>query len=470
MSLEKIYCDPSKVSKEDEGKLLHQLNSLDPRLFEHAEEAIKLSGTVSDSAVAVKIESLPESSYFSLTEDNDNFIDKTTQEKYFQVGLDSISKNEVAVLVMAGGQGTRLGSSNPKGTYIIDIPSKQSLFELQAHRILRLQKLSKTGTIHWYVMTSEPTRAKTEQFFQEKNYFGLKPENVTFFNQGTLPSFTNDGKQLFRESDDQLTKSPDGNGGLYKAIQDNGILEDLNKRGVKHLHMYAVDNCLVKVADPLFIGFASSNGFDLATKVVRKVDPSESVGLIACKNGKPCVIEYSEISEELANAKDERNAELLKLRAANIVQHYYSVDLLNEKLQLWIKSREFLPYHIAKKKIPHLNKEGEFVKPTSSNGIKLEQFIFDIFPSVDISKFASLEVLRTEEFSALKNGPGTKSDNPETSANDLMSLHTKWALKNGAEIENSGKVEIDGLISYAGEGLQALKGKTFADKQFINNL
>lgn len=467
-TLSKIYVDPSKVTKEEEAALANQLSQLDPKLFDQVQDAIKFS---SSNSGAADIGQLPDSSYFSLNTDDPDHISQQDQQKFYDLGLQLISKGEVAVLLMAGGQGTRLGSSDPKGTYVIDIPSQKSLFELQARRIIKLQQLAGgESKINWYVMTSEPTRAKTEAFFQKNKFFGLDTNQVVFFNQGTLPAFTKDGKQIFRENKTTLTKSPDGNGGLYKAIHDNKLVEDFAAKGIKHIHMYSVDNCLAKVADPLFIGFAVSKQFDLATKVVRKTEPTESVGLIVSKNNKPSVIEYSEISDELANKKDEKNSDLLYLRAANIVQHYYSVDLLAKKIPEWINSREALPYHVAKKKIPHLNLNDEYVKPTESNGIKLEQFIFDIFSTVDLSKFGSLEVKRNEEFSPLKNAPGTKSDNPQTSAHDLQALHTTWIKANGGAVEGQGLVELDGLLSYGGEGLEKVKGKTFKSGEYIKEI
>lgn len=456
MALDKVYCTPSEVSPEDSAALQKEIAELDPQLFSQVQDAIKLLSSVSKD-----IAQLPALLYFSVIPDDPNCLSKEEQDKFYAHGLDLIKKGKVAVLLMAGGQGTRLGLSDPKGTYVIGTPSKRLLFELQAARIKRLQDLT-GGVIPWYVMTSEPTRAKTESFFQSHDFFGLSKDNVTFFNQGTLPAFTMDGTQLLRDKPGALARLPDGNGGLYRAIQDNGLLADFDKRGVEHVHMYAVDNCLAKVADPLFVGFAALKGFDLATKAVRKTEPKESVGLIVSKDGKPGVIEYSELPDDLAEKKD---GNLLYLRAANIVQHYYSVLLLKKSIGSWIASREYLPYHIAKKKIPHLNLQGEYVKPDAPNGIKLEQFIFDIFPAVPLEKFATLEVPRSEEFSPLKNGPGTKSDNPETSSRDLQALHKKWIEANGGVVE--GSVEIDGALSYGGELLEWVKGKSFKDGEFI---
>lgn len=178
----------------------------------------------------------------------------------------------------------------------------------------------------------------------------------------------------------------------------------MEKRGIKHIHAYCVDNCLVKVADPTFIGFAASKKVDIATKVVRKRNAKESVGLILQKNGKPDVVEYSEIDSATAEAKDPHNSELLKFRAANIVNHYYSFGFL-ESIPKWSHR---LPHHVAKKKIPYCDLEkGETVKPEKPNGIKLEQFVFDCFPFLSMDKFACMEVRREDEFSPLKNARGT---------------------------------------------------------------
>src|ERR1700760_2217650 len=201
----------------------------------------------------------------------------------------------------------------------------------------------------------------------------------------------------------QVAVTPDGNGGLYSALISSGAVADMKKRGVKHIHAYCVDNCLVRVADPTFIGFAASKNVDIATKVVRKRNAKEPVGMIIKKNGHPDVIEYSEISTELAEEKDPSNPELLKYRTANIVNHYYSYGFL-ESIPQWAHR---LPHHIARKKIPHVDlNSGESVKPEKPNGIKMEQFVFDCFAFLEMDKFACQEVRREDEFSPLKNARG----------------------------------------------------------------
>jgi UDP-N-acetylglucosamine/UDP-N-acetylgalactosamine diphosphorylase len=411
---------------------------------------------------------LPSSSSLSLID-----ADDVTKNQWTQLGLEAISKGEVGVILMAGGQGTRLGSSKPKGCYNIGLPSNKSLFQIQAEKLFKVQQLANTqyktnSQIQWYIMTSKPTRADTEQFFQENNFFGLSQSQVTFFNQGTLPCFDLKGERILMESADTIAESPDGNGGLYKAIYTNGLLDDFKAKKIKHIHMYCVDNVLVRVADPIFLGFSIENQFELATKVVRKRDAAESVGLIVLDDDiqRPAVIEYSEISKELTEQKDETG--LLSFRAANIVNHYYSVQLLNKRITSWIDNQEFLPFHIAYKKIPSLNSEGVFYKPTEPNGIKLEQFIFDVFKDIELNKFGCLEVERSEEFSPLKNASGAKNDTPETSVANYLNLGTSWVKTQGATFDSEDdKVEVSGLTSYAGEGLESFKGQKLTNLQII---
>ena len=224
----------------------------------------------------------------------------------------------------------------------------------------------------------------------------------------------------------------------------------MRKRGIQHIHAYCVDNCLVKVADPVFLGFSASKNVDIATKVVRKRSAKESVGLILLKNGKPDVVEYSEIDTATAEAKDSKQPELLKFRAANIVNHYYSFRFL-ESIEEWAHK---LPHHVARKKIPYVDIEnGEVVKPQKPNGIKLEQFVFDVFPMLDLKKFASMEVRREDEFSPLKNAKGTGEDDPDTSKKDILDQGRRWVeAVGGSVVSDGGKdtagVEVSPLISY----------------------
>jgi UDP-N-acetylglucosamine/UDP-N-acetylgalactosamine diphosphorylase len=259
----------------------------------------------------------------------------------------------------------------------------------------------------------------------------------------------------------QVAVAPDGNGGIYQALVTSNVMGDMRKRNIQHIHAYCVDNCLVKVADPIFLGFSASKDVDIATKVVRKRNATESVGLILLKNGKPDVVEYSEIDKETAEAKDPKNAEILKFRAANIVNHYYSFRFL-ESIPEWSNK---LPHHVARKKIPYVDTEsGQTVKPEKPNGIKLEQFVFDCFPMLELEKFACMEVRREDEFSPLKNARGTGEDDPDTSKRDIMQQGKRWLQAAGATVvsadDGSAGIEVSPLISYGGEGLEKFKGRT----------
>ncbi|KAL3232616.1 hypothetical protein RNJ44_04532 [Nakaseomyces bracarensis] len=450
-----LFTGFDELSTEDQQVLLQNLEAVSARvspqkLVDDCQKAIKLAEENSKDTQA--IEPLPQTSYESIIDNEE------AESRYFNLGMEALKRNEVGVILLAGGQGTRLGSSQPKGCYDIGLPSNKSLFQIQAERISCLQNLvGGDCTIPWYIMTSKPTRNATEEYFQQNEYFGLDPKNITFFNQGTLPAFDLDGKKLVMDSPTSLVQSPDGNGGLYRAIKDNNLVEDFEKRNIKHLYMYCVDNVLSLVADPTFIGYAMHHNFELATKAVRKRDAHESVGLIATKNNHPCVIEYSEISKDLAEATDDQG--LLKLRAANIVNHYYSTSLLKRELANWCEN---LQYHIAKKKIPSYDAiSKQYTKPETPNGIKLEQFIFDVFPTIPLEKFGCLEVQRSKEFSPLKNGPGSANDNPETSRTAYMELGTSWLTSAGSNVRENVLVEVSSATSYKGENLTQFKDVLF---------
>ncbi|KAF2258461.1 nucleotide-diphospho-sugar transferase [Lojkania enalia] len=455
---EQVFAFYDNLSTAEKASLFEQLSGFDVDYINQITE--KALHPAKQESAKSTIEPLPDNATSSVLDSKEDDL-----QKWYDSGLELIAENEVAVVLMAGGQGTRLGSSAPKGCFDIGLPSKKSLFQLQGERIAKAEQLAKktygkkSVTVPWYVMTSGPTRGPTEKFFEENNYFGLERENVTIFEQGVLPCISNEGRILL-ESKSKVAVAPDGNGGLYQALIQSGVVADMGKRGIKHIHAYCVDNCLVKVADPTFIGFSASKNVDIATKVVRKRNAKESVGLILQKNGRPDVVEYSEIDTADAEAKDPKNPELLKFRAANIVNHYYSYSFL-ESIPEWARK---LPHHVARKKIPYVNTDnGETIKPEKPNGIKLEQFVFDCFPFLTLDKFACMEVKREDEFSPLKNARGTGEDDPDTSKKDIMMQGKKWVEAAGAvvvsESDDDG-VEVSPFISYGGEGLEFLKDRT----------
>ncbi|CAE6512697.1 unnamed protein product [Rhizoctonia solani] len=457
-----------QLSEAEQVKLANQLAALDiervNRVFAKAIQSEKDAQNSSQDDIAPP----PSDSY-------DSILGNAEKEaEYRKIGLKAIAEGKVGVLLMAGGQGTRLGSSDPKGCYDIGLPSHKSLFQYQAERIARLEVLAgeQAGskvTIPWYVMTSGPTRKATEAFFSQNAFFGLGQSQVIFFEQGTLPCLDNEGKVLL-DSPSSVAVAPDGNGGLYAALRSpvspgttTTVLSDLTARGIEYIHAYCVDNCLVRVADPVFLGFSILKGADCAAKVVPKISPTESVGVVARKGGKFGVVEYSEISKEQAERRDADGQ--LSFRAGNIANHFYTTAFLNRVAEF----EEQMAFHIARKKIPHVDiKTGESLKPSKPNGMKLELFVFDVFPFTE--RMAILEVDRKEEFSPLKNAPGTGTDDPQTSRADLLAQQRRFLERAGATVKDGVEIEISPKASYAGEGLEEVKGKTFSRNGSVENV
>ncbi|PSN34428.1 UDP-N-acetylhexosamine pyrophosphorylase [Blattella germanica] len=375
---------------------------------------------------------------------------------YEDEGLQQISQGTVGVLLMAGGQGTRLGVCYPKGMYDVGLPSHKTLFQLQAERIKRLEdmaynKTGKRSCITWYIMTSEATMDSTAEFFEKHHYFGLQKENIIMFEQGLLPCFTFDGKMIMDEKW-KISRAPDGNGGIYRALRDTGILDDMEKRGVKYLHAHAVDNILVKIADPIFVGYCVQRNAECGAKVVDKAFPQEAVGVICKVDGQYQVVEYSEITTKTA---EKRNSDgRLTFSAGSICNHFFTTEFLRKIAN---KYESKLKLHVAKKKIPYVDDSGDRHNPEKPNGIKMEKFVFDVFPFAE--QFVIWEVKREEEFSPLKNSDAAEKENPTTCRNDIFALHRRYIQDAGGLVETNGApviCEISPLVSYAGEGLDKL--------------
>lgn len=314
-------------------------------------------------------------------------------------GLALIHGGKVAVVTMAGGQGTRLGYHGPKGCF--DIGIGQSLFSLLAGRIRELE-VKTGGEIPWYLMTSVENEQQTIAFFKENAFFGLAERQVFFFRQAVLPLMDASGKILLADRG-KIADGPDGNGGVFAALHASGALSDMARRGIVHVFFCGIDNALARPADPLFVGFFDQDGAPCASKSVCKNSPDERVGVFCLQNGRPCVIEYTELTPEMRSAVDASGAWLYG--DANIVTHMLRLDALQSVCHLG------LPMHTAHKTIPFFDPiSGQHIQPTTPNALKFESFIFDAFHALD--RMAILQVERTQEFAPVKNATG--ADSPAT--------------------------------------------------------
>ncbi|KER24066.1 hypothetical protein T265_08197 [Opisthorchis viverrini] len=419
--------------------------------------------------------------------------DPLVLDKYHMNALQAVHEGKVAILLLAGGQGTRLGSPLPKGLFCPNLPSGRSLYQIQAEHILRVVRLARakfgsTASIPWYIMTSEHTEETTRAFFKSHNYFGHDPKNIILFEQFTLPAIGFDGKILM----DQKYKpamAPDGNGGLYNALRERHILDDMAARGVEYVQIYCVDNILVKLPDTYFIGFCMDKSAECAAQVVQKRNPTEPIGVVGMVDGRYRVLEYSEISPETAALRRSDNghgdtlhsvdcaddasngdSERLVYSHGNICVHFVTREFLTRVCKPEMTSR--MEYHVAKKKVPYVDvSTGQRIIPSEPNGIKFEQFVFDVFPFAE--RFAIWEVPRKEYFSPLKNGPTATADCPRTSRTDYLAFHAKLARDAGASLSSDLRnengytnrnhseavIEISPLVSGIGECLTCLSGR-----------
>ena len=319
--------------------------------------------------------------------------------EYTKLGETSIENGELAFATLAGGQGTRLGHKGPKGTFMLGINPDKSLFEIMCDS-LKLAKRKYNVYIPWYIMTSRENNDDVN-FFESNNYFGYPKEMIKFFKQEELPMLQVDGK-IILETKYKLKEAADGHGGIFEAMHKNNIIKDMESRGIKWVFIGGIDNVLLKMVDPLFMGLAISKGVKLAGKSIVKSNPEEKVGVFCKRNGKPSVVEYTEITEQMAYESDE-SGELL-YGESHILCNMFNIQALKQI------ENEKLPYHTAFKKSSFIDRVGNEVTPISPNAYKFETFIFDAF-----SKFEDMLIFRTlreEEFAPIKNKEGV--DSPET--------------------------------------------------------
>lgn len=410
-----------KLNETERANLLTSCNAVDFAWLKTRYDNVKnnhLEITVPKNPAPAPIIRLPKN-------DDDIAKNKTA----IALGEKALRAGEVAAFLVAGGQGSRLGFAGPKGCFEIGARSKRTLFQWHAEQILARAKRYQT-TIPWYIMTSQLNHQETVDFFARHNYFGLGKENVKCFPQRMVPSIDNHGK-LILERQDTLALNPDGHGGSLWALVNSGAVADMQKRGVKYLSYFQVDNPLVPHGDPNFLGYHLQANAQMSSKILDKAYPEEKVGHICLDNGKTSVIEYCDLSKEDMYAKTADGQ--LKFWAGSIAIHIVSVDFVQE-----IGGAAKLPWHVAHKKIPFVNEKGEVVKPEKDNGIKFETFVFDALPLTKNS--VTVECAREEEFAPVKNGEGV--DSPQTCRQLMSNRFAKWLAKAGYKIPRNEKGDV----------------------------
>ncbi len=319
------------------------------------------------------------------------------KEEFLRTGVSAVKAGKVAAVLLAGGMGTRLGSDMPKGAYNIGVAKPLYIFE-QLIRNLQVVCNDCDAVVPLYIMTSEQNDKTTRTFFNEHNYFGYPKDSVRFFMQETAACVDFEGNLLF-ESGNRLALSPNGNGGWYSSMERAGLVDEAKKKGVEWFNVFAVDNVLQHIADPAFVGAAILNGTASAAKVVCKANPHEKVGVLCLEDGLPSVIEYYELSEEMANLRA-KNGELLYTYGV-ILNYLFRLDKLEQI------AKQKIPVHVVKKKITHVDENGNVVKPETENGYKFETLILDMIRLM--GSCLPYEVVREKEFAPIKNQTGVDS-------------------------------------------------------------
>lgn len=327
------------------------------------------------------------------------------EAEFREIGLAALKEGKVGAVLLAGGQGTRLGLDKPKGTLKIGINRELYLFEQLIHNLMDVT--DEAGAyVPLYVMTSNINHDDTVEFFEEHTYFGYPKEYVKFFVQEMEPACDHEGR-VYMESPTQVVMSPNGNGGWFKSLVKSGLLDDIHTRGVEWLNVFAVDNCLQRIADPLFVGATIAYGCESGAKVVRKAAPDEKVGVLCTEDGKPSIAEYYEMTKEMATAR-KANGDLLY--GFGVILNY----LFSEK-KLEEIANAHMPIHVVEKKVPYMDVDGSYVKPETPNGYKFETLVLDMVHMME--DCLPYEVDRAREFAPIKNLHGVDSLD---SARDLM--------------------------------------------------
>ncbi len=334
---------------------------------------------------------------------------ESRRDEFAAAGIKALKEGKVAACLLAGGMGTRLGSDNPKGMYDIGLTKPVFIFQRIIENLLDTVKQADGAYIRLFIMTSEKNNDATINFLKEHNYFGYPEEKITFFKQDMAPASDYNGK-VYMEGKGRISTSPNGNAGWYASMLKAGLRDLIQKEGIEWIDIFAVDNVLQRIADPCFVGATLLAGVTCGAKVVRKNAPDEKVGVMCLEDGKPSIVEYYELSQEMMDAKDENGDPAYNY---GVILNY----LFDEKA-LYEIAKNTLPLHVVEKKIPYIDENANLVKPESPNGCKFEQLVLDMIH--ELPTCLPYEVVREKEFAPIKNKEGVDS---VESARELCKLN-----------------------------------------------
>lgn len=369
-----------ELSESEKEELLEQIELTDFSVIEQGKNGEAAKKGVISPLVSLELDAI-----------NEN------KARYMELGMKAIKAGKVAAVLLAGGMGTRLGSDDPKGMYNIGKTKDVYIFQRIVENLMDIVSLTETN-IYLFVMTSDKNHTKTVNFFKEHNFFGYKEEYVKFFMQEMAPATDYDGK-VYMESKCRISNSPNGNGGWFSSMKKWGILDIIHNEGIEYLNVFAVDNVLQKIADPCFVGAVIEHNVEAGAKVVKKAAPDEKVGVMCLEDGKPSVVEYYELTDEMMNTLNEKGERVYNFGA--ILNYLFEVKALERIVD------KQLPVHIVEKKIPYMDEEGNLVKPETPNGHKYELLILDMIH--DLKNCLPYEVERNKEFAPIKNKTGVDS-------------------------------------------------------------
>lgn len=429
-----VFAHFDSLSAAEQQTLLAQAGAIDlGEIASLVETLIKSPAAASDGAA----DELSPADYIPMPGHCES-ADPSLWKEATKRGEAALRTGRVAAFTVAGGQGTRLGFDGPKGSYGVTPVLKNSLFQIFAEKILASGRIF-GRPVSWFIMTSDLNHEDTVAFFEAHHYFGLAPERVHFFRQGLMPAVDAGGKILMADRG-EIALSPDGHGGALRALVRSGSIRLMEADGVDTISYFQVDNPLVRCLDPTFIGFHLMKQSDLSSKMVPKAYAGEKVGVFCRKDDKALVVEYSDLPERLAEARD-ANGEL-RFKSGSIAIHVFNRDFI-ARLGGNGEGGTALPFHLAHKKVPYIDSEGVKHEPTAPNGYKFEMFVFDALPFANNPVI--IETAREDDFSPVKNAEGV--DSPQSCRDDQLRQYVRWAREAGIEIET----DDSGLPAFAFE-------------------